>query len=251
MILALDHLSIAAADPAATAAAYRGFLGRAPLGGNRFQLTNMAIALVPAEDGTAPGLAAAAFTVADLDRAAALLQRRGLSSTRNSLGDRPAVTVVTQGLTLRFLAQSNAREHAPPGEAGAVTGLDHVVVRTANPDRAIALFAGRLGLDLRLDRSFADWGTRLLFFRCGDLVVEVAHDLRAGTGDSPDSLWGLSWRTDDLEAAHARLARNGMDLSAIRPGRRPGTRVFTARAPGLIVPSLVLGIDPKDKPGAA
>ncbi len=251
MILALDHLSLAATDPAAAAAVYRGFLGVGPHAGNRFQLANMVIALVPAADGTAPGLAAACFAVADLDRATALLRRRGLSPAEDNLDGRPAVTVEIQGLTLRFLAHGNAREPAPPGKAGAVTGLDHVVVRTANPDRAIALFAGRLGLDLRLDRTFADWGTRLLFFRCGDLVIEVAHDLKAGTSDNPDSLWGLSWRTDDLQAAHARLARDGTNLSAIRTGRRPGTRVFTARGPGLIVPSLVLGIDPKEKPGAA
>ena len=48
---------------------------------------------------------------------------------------------------------------------GAGMGLDHVVIRTRNPDRALALFGGRLGLDLRLDRTNAAWGTRVLFFR--------------------------------------------------------------------------------------
>ena len=38
-------------------------------------------------------------------------------------------------------------------EAACVSALDHVVVRTPNPERAIAFYAGRLGLDLRLDRS--------------------------------------------------------------------------------------------------
>ena len=35
------------------------------------------------------------------------------------------------------------------------------------------------------------WGSRLLFFRCGDLVVEIAHDLKKGVSDGPDHLWGL------------------------------------------------------------
>ena len=72
------------------------------------------------------------------------------------------------------------------------------MVRTPNPERAIAFYAGRLGLDLRLDRSNPKWGARLLFFRCGDLVVEIAHDLKKGVSDEPDHLWGLSWRVPDI-----------------------------------------------------
>ena len=68
--------------------------------------------------------------------------------------------------------------------ASAVAGLDHVVIRTPDPERAIVLYAGRLGLDLRLDRSEPAWGARLIFFRCGDLIVEVVHDLKAGIGDA-------------------------------------------------------------------
>ena len=68
-----------------------------------------------------------------------------------------------------------------------------MVIRSGDPERTIALLAGRLGLELRLDRSNPAWGTRLLFFRCGDLVVEVSHDLAGGITDAPDSLWGLTW----------------------------------------------------------
>jgi catechol 2,3-dioxygenase-like lactoylglutathione lyase family enzyme len=66
-------------------------------------------------------------------------------------------------------------------EAGAVTSLDHVVIRSPNAERAVALYAGRLGLSLRLDRTEPKWGARLLFFRCGDLIIEIAHDLKAGS----------------------------------------------------------------------
>ena len=82
-----------------------------------------------------------------------------------------------------------------------------------NPERAIAFYAGRLGLDLRLDRSNPQWGARLLFFRCDDLVVEIAHDLRKGVSDAPDTLWGLSWRATDIAAARQLLKPGANTLS--------------------------------------
>ena len=106
----------------------------------------------------------------------------------------------------------------------AISSLDHVVVRTPDPERAIAFYAGRLGLDLRLDRSNSAWGARLLFFRCGDLVVEIVHDLKKGVSVGPDHLWGLSWRASDIAKVHARLKAAGVDVSAVRAGRRPGHR---------------------------
>ena len=147
-------------------------------------------------------------------------------------------------------------EHAPgaavepassaTGEPDAeVAGLDHVVIRSPNPERAVALYAGRLGLSLRLDRSEPAWGARLLFFRCGDLIVEVAHDLKAGISDGPDRLWGLSWRVPDIAKAHARLRAAGVNVSDLRAGRRPHTRVFTAKSHTAGVPTLVIGADPR------
>src|SRR5262249_61916020 len=109
-----------------------------------------------------------------------------------------------------------------PGPA-VVTGLDHVVIRTADPERAAALYGARLGLELRLDRSNPAWGTRLMFFRCGDLIVEIAHDLAGGISGAPDQLWGLSWRVPDAESARQRLEAAGVDVSELRAGRQPGT----------------------------
>ena len=128
----------------------------------------------------------------------------------------------------------------PPGAPGGVTGLDHVVIRTPDPERAAALYGARFGLDMRLDRSNEAWGARLMFFRCGDLIVELAHDLRAGVSAGPDRLWGLSWRTDDPAAAIIRLRSAGLDVSEARPGRKPGTQVFTVRDGTCGVPTLML-----------
>ena len=123
---------------------------------------------------------------------------------------------------------------------GAVTGLDHIVIRTTHPNRAAALYGARLGLDMRLDRTEPKWGSRLMFFRCGDLIVEVVHDLKDEPSDAPDRLWGLSWRVADAAAANARLKANGVDVSDVRPGRKPCTRVFTVRDGTLGVPTLIV-----------
>ena len=128
----------------------------------------------------------------------------------------------------------------PGAEHARVSGLDHVVIRSPNPDRAAALFGARLGLDLRLDQTAPQWGARLQLFRCGDAIVEVAHDLKAGLGDGPDQLWGLSWRVGDADAARARLAGAGLNVSEVRAGRKPGTRVFTVRDRTRGVPTLMV-----------
>ena len=147
----------------------------------------------------------------------------------------------THGVPIAFVERAGAAA-TDRGDAGArVSGLDHVVIRSPDPERAIALYGGRLGLDLRLDRSNPAWNARLLFFRCGDLVVEIAHDLAAGISHGPDGLWGLSWRVPGVDSARARLAAAGVSVSEVRAGRRPGTHVLTVRSHTGGVPTLVIG----------
>jgi catechol 2,3-dioxygenase-like lactoylglutathione lyase family enzyme len=130
-----------------------------------------------------------------------------------------------------------------PRDGSAAAGLDHVVINTANPDRAAALYGARLGLRMALDRSNPDWDMRLIFFRAGGLTIELAHKLSAGAGNQPDKLWGLSWRVPDIEAAHARLEKAKFSVTPIRAGRRPGTKVFTVRDRTLNVPTLILSAE--------
>ena len=131
---------------------------------------------------------------------------------------------------------------SPLGEpAAAVAALDHAVVRTRDPEAARAFFGEALGLRLALDREFPAWGARLLFFRVGGVTVEVAAPRGAAPApDEGDRLWGLSWRVGDAEAARARLADAGFDVSPVRPGRRPGTRVVSVRDGTLGVPTLLI-----------
>jgi hypothetical protein len=66
------------------------------------------------------------------------------------------------------------------------------------------------------------------------------HNLSDEPSDKPDILWGLSWRTANIEATHARLKAANFDVSEIRTGRKPGTRVFTVKNNTLGVPTLVI-----------
>ena len=100
---------------------------------------------------------------------------------------------------------------------------------------------------MRLDRSNPDWGSRLLFFRCGDAVVEVGASLNAAVSDEPDRLGGFAWRAPQPEEAHARMKAAGLDVSELRKGRKVGTSVFTVRdamgGPNLIISAASAGDD--------
>ena len=140
-----------------------------------------------------------------------------------------------------FVLQPAEPLPVPAAAPGAVTALDHLVINTPNPERAVANYGARLGLRFALDRTAEQWKTRFLFFRLGGLTLEVIH--RLGEVQDPaeqDSIWGLTWETDDLEAAHARLTGLGRDLSEIRTGRKPGTTVFTVRDRTQGVPTLFI-----------
>jgi len=245
MIHALDHIVLTAKSPDAAVAGYEALLGRRADRAS-FQLANVRLDL-RAFDGADEGLSGLAFAAADIDGAQRLLGRRGLLVSKvDALRAVHIAQTATHQVAISLVAQDPDAERRPSPNAAAeqdaaVTGLDHVVVRSPNPERAIALYAGRLGLSLRLDRSEPAWGARLLFFRCGDLIVEVAHDLKAAVSDGPDRLWGLSWRVSDIAKAHARLRAAGVEVSDIRTGRRPHTQVFTARSHTAGVPTLVIG----------
>ena len=131
----------------------------------------------------------------------------------------------------------------PP--AAAPNARDHVVVRTTDGDAARALYGDALGLRLALDRRFEAFGFRGLFFRVGGVTVEVAGPLApAPDASAADALSGLAYAVRDVEAARARLAELEFDVSPVRAGRKPGTRVCTVRDAPCRVPTLLVGPDP-------
>jgi len=277
MLKALDHVALVVEDLEAAVTRYEALLGRAPNwrgadGGAAhawFQLSNMALDVIAATgpgytgdrvkarlDAGGEGIWALAFTVDDMARTRHRLERVGLPSTEArpirathpDTGEKRYWTTsvldpaAAHGTNI-FLIEEAPWPASPfnGDEAAAVSGLDHVVINTPNPERAAAFYGARLGLDMRLDRSNEAWGTRLMFFRCGDTVVEVAHGLKQGVADGPDAPWGLSWRVENVPAAQARMAGAGFDVSEVRQGRKPGTAVFTVRDAPAKVPTLVIG----------
>lgn len=136
-----------------------------------------------------------------------------------------------------------APDETAPGPAS--VAIDHVVVRTADPGRAIALWRDRLGLRLALDRAFPARGLRLLFLRSAGMTLEYAAPLPPTPDPArDDALYGVSYRVTDLTARCDRLLAAGIDVSRPRPGMRPGTTVVTVRSGTAGVATLLLQVDP-------
>src|SRR4029450_6465131 len=102
-------------------------------------------------------LSSMVFTTRDSDKAARLLERRAVPSERR--GDRLILAREgTHGVPIELCDHKQHPTRSPlagSDEAASISALDHVVIRTPNPERAVAFYAGRLGLDLRLHRSDA------------------------------------------------------------------------------------------------
>ena len=274
MISGLDHVVVLVGDIEAGATAYQTLLARAPAwqssgdGVDRvlFTLDNMTLELtspsgysvtadriraVLAAQGD--GLASLCFRTADIARMHRRLDRVALkpepiaeaesrdAATGATLSWKRtrAATEATRGVRLFFLELAKERPRSAVTAEAPMTAMDHVVVSTADPERAAALYGARLGLDMALDRSHPDWG-RLMFFRCGDLIVEVVHRPGVYVDEAQDKLWGLSWRVADIDATRARLASAGVDVSDVRTGRKPGTRVLTVRNGTCGIPTLLV-----------
>lgn len=251
MLINIDHLVIAVPDGQTAAAEYAVLLDRQPVLQRLesgmpqigFQLDNVSLRLAASSLGQNEGIQAIVFGTADLATARHVLARRGIGTREMGAKTVALDESATHGVALSLVEHESPATPASEA-AAALSGLDHIVIATANPERAAALYGARLGLEMKLDRSNAKWGSRLMFFKCGDLIVEVAHDLKKGLSDAPDRVWGLSWRAPDIAAAHARLSNAGVNVSEIRTGRKPGTRVFTVRDHTAMVPTLVIGATP-------
>jgi catechol 2,3-dioxygenase-like lactoylglutathione lyase family enzyme len=274
VITGLDHVVVLTSDIEAGTRAYRTLLGRAPswrysgAGAARalFTLDNTTLELTaPDGDGeaaqriraamaeTGEGLASLCFRTGDIGRIHRRLERLTLkpepvadvdsrddaSGAHLAWKRTRAATDTTRGVRLFFLELANERPRSTVVADAPITSMDHVVVATSDPERAAALYGARLGLDMALDRSHPEWG-RLMFFRCGDLIVEVAHRPGKEATSGPDKLHGISWRVANIDATRARLAASRLDVSEVRIGRRPGTRVMTVKSGTCGVPTLLI-----------
>jgi catechol 2,3-dioxygenase-like lactoylglutathione lyase family enzyme len=286
VITGLDHVVVLVDDIKAGQAAYQTLLAREPSwqnsgdGADRvlFTLDNMSLELM-APNGYSvaadrirnviksqgEGLASICFRVADIAKMHRRLDRLALKpdpvtevESRDAASGAllrwkrtRAATDLTRGVRTFFLELADERPRSATSSTAPILGLDHVVVVTQDPERAAALYGARLGLDMALDRSHQDWG-HLMFFRCGDLIVEVVRRTGAGVDQAQkelqdqlqeklhDRLWGLGWRVADADAARARLVAAGVEVSEVRNGRKPGTRVMTVRSGTCGIQTLLL-----------
>ena len=274
VISGLDNVVVLVADIEAGVKAYELLLGRSLAwrsdgDGSKtvlFTLDNMSLELMgpvgdtPTADRirevialSGEGLASLCFRVDDIARACRRLDRVALrpdpvAAVENRNSETGATlhwkrtrvaTDLTRGVRMFFLEPAEARPHSAAISASPILGLDHVVISTEDPERAAALYGARLGLDMALDRSHHEWG-QLMFFRCGDLIVEVVKRPVADADLTHDKLWGLSWRVADIDAARARLVAAGISVSEVRAGRKPGTRVMSVRGGTCGVHTLLL-----------
>jgi catechol 2,3-dioxygenase-like lactoylglutathione lyase family enzyme len=261
VITGLDHVVVLLDDLNAGVATYETLLARKPAwrhtgdGAERvlFTLDNMTLELM-APSGVSvatdrlrsvlkiwgEGLASICFATPDIAKMHRRLERVALKpdpivevANSDAISGATlhwkrtrATTDLTRGVRMFFMELQGERPHSVVTADSAVLGLDHLVVSTEDPERAAALYGARLGLDMALDRTHQDWG-QLMFFRCGDLVVEVVKRPVAGNDKAHDKLWGLTWRVADIDATRERLLAAGLQVSEPRAGRKPGTRVLS------------------------
>jgi catechol 2,3-dioxygenase-like lactoylglutathione lyase family enzyme len=264
VITGLDHVVVLLEDIKAGTAAYETLLGRSPSWRNAsdgaervlFTLDNMTLELMSPSGLSVPadrmrtvikiwgeGLASICFATPDIAKMHRRLERVALKpepiaevDSRDSASGATlhwkrtrAATELTRGVRMFFLELKGERPRSVATTDTPILGLDHVVVSTEDPERAATLYGARLGLDMALDRTHKEWG-QLMFFRCGDLIVEIVRRPVAGGDHIHDKLWGLTWRVADIDAARERLVAAGLETTEVRVGRKPGTRVMSLRS---------------------
>ena len=106
------------------------------------------------------------------------------------------------------------------------SGLDHVVVSTADLERTSGEIAVATGCELKRIREVGTMRQGFHRIGRGGLIVELVErpDLPAG----PATFWGLVLIVDDLDAAHELLGTDR--ISAPKDAVQPGRRIATVRA---------------------
>ena len=282
LIIATDNLEAAQRECIALLGRSPSWTGEHPNFGTRnvlFRLANTYIELLaPESEGPVadvlsahlaekgPGLFALALGTDDADAAVEAMRERGLSPSAPVDGlahDDPSGAFRrfrnvwlpekdTRGVGMFVIEHLSEPELLPLAlpvaePESAVDRLDHVVVMTREPDRAVEFYGEQLGIRLALDRTFEKRGLRLLFFRLGGATLEISAPLRSdaelGAGEAEsdvDRLWGVAYSVPDASAARIRMLQAGLKVSDVRDGHKPGTRVFTVSGSPLGVPTLVI-----------
>ncbi len=262
MLSGLDHVTLVARDLDQACANYVNLLGRPPawrgahpgLGSEAaiFALANTAIEiLAPSASAVeseglrthlaahGEGILSLTFRVGDAAQAHAELRARGVRVAPPEEGEAVGLDGARRTFRTLELSRRSTRgisvfgverpadvslTEAAPVAPTVVEALDHVAIRTAQPEAAKDLYGSGLGIRLALDTTFG--ALRMLFFRTGGVTLEFVSDPSL---QEEDAFYGLAFRVRDIEAAHARLSQAGFNLGAVRAGNKPGTHVFSVR----------------------
>ena len=137
----------------------------------------------------------------------------GTGITDWALRDVPADVTQVDGVPTSLSTTPARKSGTHPN---GVTRIDHLVLMTPDLPRTTAAVAA-LGLDVRRERDAGAF--QQVFFRLGEVILEVVGPVEAGPG--PASLWGITFAVDDLDATAALLGdRVGRVKDAVQPGRQ-------------------------------
>jgi len=123
-------------------------------------------------------------------------------------------------------------------ESYMVNKLDHVVINTNDADGFINVYKDAFNIRLALDKFVDEWKSRMLFFRLNKTTIEVIE--KKNDEEPKDSLWGLSWEVDNIEEAHKRLEKAGVEITPIKKGIKENTMVATIKSHTHNVPTLLI-----------
>ena len=101
-----------------------------------------------------------------------------------------------------------------------VKGLDHVVLRVADMDRAIGFYEQVLGL--HIERRLPEIG--LVQLRAGSAMIDLVPQKEGETGGRNMDHYAVQIESLDVEALSAHLRRHGVDPGEVR--RRYGAEGY-------------------------
>ena len=225
MVSAFDRIVMAVPDLAAAAVQYEKLFGVAPLpprephsGPTAWLALPNTVLELQQRDVAQPAIAGIVFSA--------------------PAGFAPRLDDRLPGLSLSDGEASRQFRLERPEAQCSTLRVDHLVLHTADAEACIDLFATSLGIRLALDQTVPEWGGRMLFFRVGKLTLEVIDRGPATTGR--DRFWGIAFQCADIERTAARMMQRGVAVSAVRDGRKPGTRVAPVKSSCLDIPTLLI-----------
>ena len=144
-------------------------------------------------------------------------------------------------------ALPDGRSTAPEAHPNGVTGIDHVVLTTANLERSLAALQ-QDGLELRRTREAEVGGKAITqaFYVAGPCVIElVGRDGSKAERDAPAALWGVTFVTRDIGSLPAL---EPPPVASIRSAVQPGRQIAVARK-DMGLPLRVAFMDPREDGG--